>query len=112
MVGIMELASRKVSARFGGHAYVVAALVLVSLGLSFLLWFHASAGYASGGILDGADLRLDAIQILWWQALVFVTSSTVAIALLPIGTRARYAIAYGAGIATCLLAMPLLDRVF
>lgn len=105
------LASRSV-ARLGAHPWVAGALVLVSVGLSFLIWFLPGAGYARGGILDGADLRLDMIQILWWQTLVFVATSTIAIALLPLRPHARYAIGYAAAFGACMATLLLLDKLF
>lgn len=102
----MGLASRS---RLGAHVCVTGALVLVAIGLSFLLWFLPSARYGRDGQLCGIDLRLATIQLLWWQTLLFIATSTIAIVLLPLGHRARFVIAYA--LAICLATGPLIDKL-
>jgi hypothetical protein len=40
--------------RLKRHSFVLVGLALLGVVLSLVLWFHSTAGYASGGILSGA----------------------------------------------------------
>lgn len=105
----MELASRS---QLNAHVCLTGALVLVAVGLSFLLWFLPSARYGRDGQLCGIDLRLATIQLLWWQTLLFIATSTIAIVALPLQPRVRYAIGYGAAVVACLASATVLGRLF
>jgi uncharacterized BrkB/YihY/UPF0761 family membrane protein len=96
------------------HVAVLGVLGVLVAALSLLVWFHPTAGYVSGGVLDGADLRGSLIQILGWTFAAFAAVSTIIFALLPTAMRAapRYALAYAAGAAAIAIALPLLDKVY
>ena len=61
------------------HRVVIAVLATLAVGLSLLLWFHPTAGYAKGGFLDGMDLRADLIKLLWIHSVVFAGVSSLAV---------------------------------
>ena len=100
--------------RIGHHKYVLAALGILAVGLSLLVWFHPSFGYASGGVLAGADLRVDLIRLVWWLAVAFAAGSTLILALVPVKVHAiaRYSVAYGSGAALAILAMRVFDKLY
>jgi hypothetical protein len=100
--------------RWTRHLAVLAGLAALSITLSLVVWFHSTLGYAHGGFLDGADLRGDLIQLLWWSVLAFAAASSAMIAVLPprVGATLRYTLAYGAGAGAVGLALPILDRFY
>jgi uncharacterized BrkB/YihY/UPF0761 family membrane protein len=96
------------------HVVVLGTLGFLVAALSLLVWSHPTAGYASGGVLDGADLRGSLIQVLGWTFAAFAAVSTATFALLPTAMRAapRFTLAYAAGVAAIAIAVPLLDKVY
>lgn len=101
------------SPQFSVHRNVIAILALLVGALSLFLWIHPSAGYAQGGILDGADLRTDLIKISWTMAIAFAAASTAVIASVSQQVQAavRYTLAYSLGTAAAAGALVLLDTV-
>jgi hypothetical protein len=95
------------------HGRVLLGLLVIVVGLSLVVWFHPTAGYAKGGILSGADLRRDMIHILCWLAAAFALGSTAVIAAARSARPwLRYLIGYLAGVATAAIAAPILDRFY
>src|SRR5688500_18630992 len=101
------------SPRFKRHFLVLGLLGLAAAALSIFVWFDATAGYAQDGVIAGADLRSDMIQIVWWELVGFAIASTAVYALLRGRAPAlRYGAAYGVGIAAAVALMPLLDKMY
>ncbi|SRR5258706_8420729 len=100
--------------RFKRHGWVVGALVAIATVLSLLLWFHPTLGFAQGGILDGADLRSDLIQLLWWAVAAITVGSTLVLAAMPARWRAplRFGAAYVTGLAVAIAIFPILDHYY
>lgn len=100
--------------RWKRHFFVLAVVAALGGSLSLLLWFHPTAGYAHGGILDGADLRGDLIKIIGCLVLAFGATSTVVTAVIGgrLHATARYALIYGIGIGAAVGAVPLLDKIY
>lgn len=63
--------------------HVIASFVLVAIAavLSAIIWFSSTAGYAKGGILDGADLRKDIIILCWLATSAFIVTSTLVVVI-------------------------------
>lgn len=102
-------------ARIGSHKYVLAVLGILAVGLSLLVWFHPTFGFASeGSVIAGADLRADLIRLLWWIAVAFALGSTLVLALVPVRVHAiaRYAVAYGSGAALAIVATRVFDKLY
>ena len=101
--------------RIGPHKYVLLAIGILAAGLSLLVWFHPSVGFASeGSVIAGADLRADIIRLVWWIAVAFGGGSTLVLALAPVKVRAvaRYSLAYGSGVALVILAVRVFDKLY
>jgi hypothetical protein len=96
------------------HGVVLAALALLGLGLTFLVWLHPTLGYAEpGSVIAGADLRADLTVILWSMLGTFAVVSTLGMALLRRATERRAVVVlvgYGAAAAILPLAMLVLDK--
>jgi hypothetical protein len=100
--------------RWNRHLIVLAVLAGLAAAISLLLWLHPTLGYMRGGYLDGADLRSDLIQLLWWSALAFGAASTATLGWFSsrLRGRIRHAITYGAGALAVALILPILDRYY
>jgi hypothetical protein len=94
------------------HRIVLAVLGVVAIGLSALVWFHPTLGYAQGGVIDGADLRRSLLVILWAMFGVFALSSTLVLTVLRghFHAAVRYLAAYAVGIAAAIATLPVLDH--
>jgi hypothetical protein len=95
--------------------YILISFAIALIGFSLLVWLHPKLGYApSDSIIAGADLRIELIQIVWiWFGILSISSSII----LKIATRFSkrwpiWIIAYGIGLVTIILALPLIDRYY
>lgn len=93
------------------HRIVLAALAAAAAVLTFVLWFHPTAGYADqGSIIAGADLRGSLTLILWSALFVFAAISSGVIAFASRYTSRR-PVLLGAGYVVAAATMPLFGIV-
>ena len=95
--------------------HLIASLVLVAIAaiLSTIIWFSDSAGYAKGGILDGADLRKDIIILCWLATGAFILASSLVVAILTKLSERRAIVmssAYLVATGVTFLVMRIADR--
>jgi hypothetical protein len=95
------------------HAIASAVVVVIAVVLSAIIWFSSTAGYAKGGILDGADLRKDIIILCWLATGAFVIASSLVVAVLTRPSTRRAVVlssAYLVASGVTFLVMRIADR--
>ena len=90
-------------------SFLAGLLVLFCL----VIWFHPKMGYAQSGIIKGADLRSDIIQVFWIIFTMFSMVTTLILIIYEKLTQGAplliWIIAYSLAIYLAKAIMPIID---
>jgi hypothetical protein len=94
---------------------VTAVVTAAAFALSLLIWLHPTLGYASDGVIAGADLRGDLIRLVWVMWGVLMTVRLVTGALMTRFPGRKLYISAAGGLAVFLLgrlALHVFDKLY